>query len=142
MNSAINDTGKITFELTVDELELLVDITDGFCITKNFSAIYNPPLTPEEYDALKQRMNSVLDEAIFGCADCSENTKRIHEYYMVQDVVWAAANMPLDHGMLCIGCLEARINRKLVSTDFINCPVNSYWPKSQRLHDRMGDDAS
>ena len=40
------------------------------------------------------------------------------EYYMVHDAVWSLAGMK--DGFLCIGCLEARIGRKLEPRDFAN----------------------
>ena len=56
------------------------------------------------------------------------------EWYMVHDRVWAAAGMdtgtiPLGgRGFLCVGCLEARLGRRLRRRDFIDAPVN--WPSA------------
>ena len=46
---------------------------------------------------------------------------------MVQDEIWrtAVASGP---GMLCIGCLEARLGRTLVKGDFTDVPVNDIYP--------------
>ena len=40
------------------------------------------------------------------------------EVYSVRDVIWKKAAMGLYAGCLCIGCLEARIGRKLKPKDF------------------------
>ncbi len=75
--------------------------------------------------------------ASFGslCLDCTTDVIAIGEYYMLEDVVWLEAN-PRDRGMLCVGCLEARIGRRLTWDDFTGAPCNS-GPKSERLHERM-----
>ena len=41
--------------------------------------------------------------------------------------------------MLCIGCLEKRMGRKLRRQDFIDLPINGINPKTQllRLRDRL-----
>lgn len=59
----------------------------------------------------------------FLCVDCKVHTLYIGEYYMVHDSVWAFAN--LDAGMLCIACLEQRLERKLTKSDFTDFPINS-----------------
>jgi len=66
------------------------------------------------------------------------NTRRIKEYYMVRDAVWIAARGPL-LGMLCIGCLEARLGRRLVPDDFASVPLNTgRGHRSARLLERLG----
>jgi hypothetical protein len=74
----------------------------------------------------------------FTCTDCSVNTQRIREYYVVHDCVWLAARGP-EFGMLCIGCLEARLGWQLVPDDFPPLPINT-GPKSRsaRLLERLG----
>jgi hypothetical protein len=76
----------------------------------------------------------------FICLGCGEDTGKMHEFYMVHDWIWLSV-MPSPHcGKLCIGCLERKLGRKLISSDFTNFPINyvSSWnPKSQRLMDRM-----
>jgi hypothetical protein len=52
----------------------------------------------------------------FRCSDCRVNTDIVGEYYMVSDEVWQSAR--IDSGMLCIGCLEGRLGRRLVRSDF------------------------
>ncbi|WP_255951566.1 hypothetical protein [Streptomyces odontomachi] len=74
------------------------------------------------------------------CCDCRTATART-EYYMVNDTVWAAAGMPVGAGILCIGCLEQRLGRQLIATDFTNCPANDLAdprrPRSNRFIDRL-----
>jgi hypothetical protein len=71
----------------------------------------------------------------FQCLDCSQYTDR--EYYMVHNHLWLRVN-PADDGMLCIGCLEARLGRTLTRADFTGAPVNNpceYY--TQRLKNRL-----
>lgn len=44
------------------------------------------------------------------------------DWYMVTAEVWAVANA--DSGFLCIPCLEVRLGRPVVSSDFAAAPVN------------------
>ena len=106
--------------------------------------------------------NDDFDWSIFDCMDCRVNTSDIGEFYMVQFELWAllfgleykpewhqpfvAAHDPdyADYaekttGMLCIGCLEHRIERKLRPSDFIDAPINDplIFSKSERILDRM-----
>ena len=60
----------------------------------------------------------------FGCIDCGIDTDKIGEYYMLRDEVWNAA-VPEERGMLCIGCVEARLHRRLTSADFTFAPNHS-----------------
>jgi hypothetical protein len=83
--------------------------------------------------------------AAFRCLDCAVDTSGrtgIAEYYVVTDEIWMAAN-PDRAGMLCIGCLEKRIRRRLTPADFIDCPLNTdsgplRFSKSKRLLNRLG----
>lgn len=70
----------------------------------------------------------------FLCVDCQFDTFR-NEYYMVKDEIWPIG---IFDGMLCIGCLEKKIGRKLTKKDFTDCPVN-VWPRfrSERLQNRL-----
>lgn len=76
------------------------------------------------------------------CHDCGADTLPtaddgpLAETYMVSDEVWSAAGGPdevtperaaVSGGsgfFLCIGCLEARIGRRLVPDDFPDVPIN------------------
>lgn len=83
------------------------------------------------------------DDTMFNCADCGINTWEIHEYYMVIDKVWKVHGV--DMGMLCIGCLEDRMGRRLVPWDFAQVPVNWNLPHqchSERLLTRLGDNTA
>ena len=62
------------------------------------------------------------------------------EIYMVRDRVWAAAGMTDWGGCLCIGCLEARLGRRLKRKDFLpDHPLNSdRFPCTERLRERRG----
>jgi hypothetical protein len=74
------------------------------------------------------------------CRDCSACTYALNEYYMVTDHVWfEQARMPY-RGMLCIGCLERRIGRRLRPRDFSDYPINSTFGqrRSMRLKVRLG----
>jgi hypothetical protein len=72
------------------------------------------------------------------CIDCGVNTSTIGEYYVVNDEVWTQAfGKPDQHGMLCIGCLEARLHRRLLPSDFRPCPANFFNGKSPRLLSRL-----
>ena len=71
-------------------------------------------------------------ETIF-CADCGEDTDEIDEGYFVNDDVWAQSGG--GRKVLCIGCLEKRIGRRLNSRDFP--PDFSPRAKSRRLRSRL-----
>ena len=78
------------------------------------------------------------------CLDCKVDPLKINEYYMVHDKVWAKAGMkntlrgilaPRDYfgspwqisigsELLCISCLESRLNRILTPDDFSDLPIN------------------
>jgi hypothetical protein len=82
------------------------------------------------------------------CADCGFGTITGGEYYMVKEEVWEAAwagrrkpwhELP-GQQVLCIGCLEKRIGRKLTANDFTDAPVNDLNDdslRSERLINRL-----
>jgi hypothetical protein len=88
------------------------------------------------------------------CLDCGDNTTpnddrrrrdaRRSEWYMVHDHVWLAAGMPqhdpTKYGdeILCIGCLEVRLGRRLTPHDFTESGINQLdrW-HSERLNARL-----
>lgn len=77
----------------------------------------------------------------FKCIDCGMNTKA-KEYYSLHDAVWFKAHSS-KHGMLCIGCVERRLGRRLMPSDFNDAPINKLfdddgirWPASERLRSR------
>ena len=68
------------------------------------------------------------------CNDCGVATTPDHgpwEWYMVHDSIWQAAGMK-PRGVLCIGCLEQRLDRQLVPQDFPDLRINE-------LHDELHD---
>lgn len=79
----------------------------------------------------------------FTCVDCKACTCCKGEYYMVKDPVWLAAGMtkPSESrgaGMLCIGCLEKRLRRRLTRADFTPAIINAAHPgMSRRLRFRL-----
>ena len=71
----------------------------------------------------------------FLCCDCGFDTLVGHEYYMLTDALWAQIGM--DEGMLCIGCVESRLGRRLVPNDFPPYPINlGVFTQSPRLAQR------
>ena len=72
----------------------------------------------------------------FACLDCGFDCHSDEggEYYMVHDRVWKEAR-PEDWGMLCVGCLEKRLGRRLTPRDFTGAPVNN--PHVKRKSDRI-----
>jgi hypothetical protein len=57
---------------------------------------------------------------------------------MIHDELWARVN-PKKKGMLCIGCVEVRLERELTPEDFTDVPINgeNFWLKSARLLSRV-----
>jgi hypothetical protein len=74
----------------------------------------------------------------FLCLDCGIDTGRTGEHYMLVDNTWKLTGLG-KVGMLCISHVEARIGRRLISSDFNNSYLNK--PRtgiiSARLLDRM-----
>jgi hypothetical protein len=64
------------------------------------------------------------------------------ELYMVKSAVWKEAGMEPDGGVLCIGCLEARIGRRLRRKDFLpDHPFNDpRLPGTDRRFERLVGD--
>lgn len=77
---------------------------------------------------------------VMPCLDCGVNTgsEGIREYYHVHDELWAeaigdddpwltgASEDPNNGTYLCIECLENRLGRGLVATDFSDAPINDH----------------
>ncbi len=75
----------------------------------------------------------------FLCADCGRDTGKMKEFYYVHLELWLAV-MPSINGMLCVGCLESRLGRQLVATDFTDASINDPHHgsgKSDRLISRL-----
>jgi hypothetical protein len=76
----------------------------------------------------RERIKIEKFEKRFRCVDCGTDTNESGEYYMVADNVWAASGLASDGGMLCLACLERRIERPLTFEDFTAvCPTASAW---------------
>lgn len=58
------------------------------------------------------------------CVDCGVDCLKINEYYMVTKSCWKRARMTPCGGMLCVGCLEKRLGKKLTPRNFMDCPLN------------------
>lgn len=67
-------------------------------------------------------------------------TEGAWEWYMVHDAVWEAASRDGQPArILCIGCLEQRLGRRLEPNDFANLGINEPGGlESDRLLDRLG----
>lgn len=74
----------------------------------------------------------------FLCLDCSVDTGKIHEHYFIHTQTWMRVVGSIS-GMLCVGCLESRLGRKLNPDDFPNVTINNvkYEAKSERLLSRI-----
>lgn len=74
----------------------------------------------------------------FLCLDCNVDTGKIFEHYFIHTDLWLSL-VGTNKGMLCVGCLEARLGRQLTSADFTSASINTpnYEPKSQRLMQRL-----
>ena len=68
------------------------------------------------------------------CLDCRVDTGKIYEHYYINLDLWMSV-VGSKQGMLCIGCLEKRIKRALVSSDFPQVHINN--PKLSRMSDRL-----
>lgn len=75
----------------------------------------------------------------FLCLDCKADTGKMGEFYYIHLPLWLVAVGSID-GMLCIGCLEKRLGRKLTRSDFTDASINNpqYGIKSVRLMERLG----
>ena len=81
-------------------------------------------------------MTADAERATFLCIDCSCDTLDGQEYYMLTDATWAKTGLGPSGGMLCIGCCEKRIKRRLIAADFPNYPINFIFPSSALLRAR------
>jgi hypothetical protein len=68
------------------------------------------------------------------CKDCGIDTfKGAKNYYMVTDLVWNKYGLGEKRGMLCIKCLETRMDRKLQKKDILDCPLTRENPYTKEL---------
>ena len=77
----------------------------------------------------------------FLCLDCGVDTGKLGEHYFVNTELWLSV-VGSAKGMLCIVCLENRLGRKLVASDFTNCYINNikHGTKSVRFIDRLSSE--
>ena len=57
------------------------------------------------------------------CHGCGVDTDAIDEYFMLHNSIWNQVADVLD-GHLCIGCVEVRLGRSLIASDFADAAVN------------------
>jgi hypothetical protein len=97
------------------------------------------PLDAAAAKATRERSSGRGTHGRAWCSLCRVDTLEIGEFYMLKDEVWDAA-VGADNFIfyLCIGCLELRLGRRLMPSDFTNVPTNEiHGGKSPRLRDRM-----
>jgi len=66
------------------------------------------------------------------CVDCSTHTGLEHFYVHLS--IWNSV-MDSECGMLCVGCLEARLGRLLRPDDFTGAHIND--PRKNAMTDRL-----
>lgn len=84
---------------------------------------------------LKRGIKELRSKRRFKCLDCRVDTSKIGEYYVVHDFIWFSV---ANKGMLCIGCIERRLGRRLTPFDFKDAQINYIAThQSPRLVDRL-----
>lgn len=68
------------------------------------------------------------------CLDCGECTRSLKEHYFVREDVWFSV-VDSETGMLCVGCLEGRLGRRLVGDDFTDAWIND--PRRTAMSTRL-----
>ena len=68
------------------------------------------------------------------CLDCGVDTGKISEHYFIKTPLWMSL-VGSDKGMVCVGCLEKRLGRKLNKNDFTQCYLND--PKRNNMSERL-----
>jgi hypothetical protein len=77
------------------------------------------------------------------CADCGMHTSAKGEWYLLRNEIWeqawpgTASDQVGEGHFLCIGCVEARLGRKLTRADFDHPERWPSWRLSKRLQDRL-----
>lgn len=94
---------------------------------------YPEPRTRDEW--ARAAVEAVLELGGFDCVLCGVDT--FDEYYFVRDALWRTHGSHV--GMLCVGCLEKQMGRKLTHSDFTKCEVNTRAAQdgSPRLRNRI-----
>ena len=111
--------------------------------------LYERLNTDRTHPLLRRRFRAIrdlwFDKWSAFCVDCGVDVHEIGEYFMVLGAVWNTAwrgryRSPIGDGQLCIGCLERRLGRTLMSCDFSDAPINDprrLCPRSDRLRNRL-----
>jgi hypothetical protein len=84
-----------------------------------------------------QFLRALKRYARFECEGCGRSCR--DEYYMLRSELWQKVCRFND--TLCIGCVEDRLGRKLVPTDFNLEDTHNLiklWPPARRLKERLG----
>jgi hypothetical protein len=122
---------RFTIEDFIEAIEWVTSEWDDFAWTKSqFSHI---------------AMEALECLGIFDCFGCGRNCMDLDERFMVHNALWNAHGV---EGMLCVGCFEKRLGRRLTPKDFTECDGNNFdgdekgWLKSPRLLNRMGRKAA
>ena len=68
---------------------------------------------------------SVFEKDRWDCLHCGDP---VHDTYMVTKELWASAGFT-PRGLCHLSCLESRIGRKLMRSDFVEFPINDmiFW---------------
>lgn len=71
------------------------------------------------------------------CSDCKADVSQMGDFCYIKDEIWTKIARKDED--LCISCIEVHLKRKLRSSDFTNCYINSpkWGTKSTRLLDRI-----
>lgn len=82
---------------------------------------------------------STRNRSRFLCEDCKIDTGKIGEFYFVNTDLWLSVMVSIN-GMLCVGCLEDRLGRRLTPADFTMASINKPQRgvlQSERLRSRI-----
>lgn len=84
-------------------------------------------------------MTDYMRDSRFQCQDCGHDTKLMGELYVVHTPIWEYATFFQSAYMLCVGCIEIRLGRKLQRRDFTEAPLNwrEGFTRSLRLRHRL-----
>lgn len=77
---------------------------------------------------------SKKSRAKWACLDCHVDTGRLYEHYFIETETWMSI-VGSNQGMLCIGCAEKRLKRKLNRKDFPDVHINN--PKLYIMSSRL-----
>jgi hypothetical protein len=129
---------------------LLAGAATPISATDNMSGAYDgcdlrDPNTPESWDCVDCGRDTApgvpgrtaMAEALKAEGKCRTVFHTDCEVYAVRNSVWKKAGMGPYDGCLCIGCLEARLGRRLKPKDFPDEPLN-WLPGTPRLMKRRG----